>query len=81
MVGPLKETGETLGRVACRSVRDKEQDCKIVREAFGLLSRNVRSFIFCLTVTYVCFYASESEPIYLDLLQYKVAAVLELREF
>jgi hypothetical protein len=34
MVGPLQETRETLGRVASRSVRDKEQDCKIVKEAF-----------------------------------------------
>jgi len=76
IVGPLKESRKTLGRVAYRSVRDKEQDCKIVREAFCLLSRNVRSFIVCLAVTYLCFSPSESEPIYLDLLLYKVAAVL-----
>jgi hypothetical protein len=76
MVGPLKEIRESLGLVSYRSVRDKEQDCKIVREAFSLLSRNVRSFIFCVALTCVCFSPSESEPIYLDLLLYKVTAVL-----
>jgi len=76
MVGPLKEIRASLGLVAYRSVRDKEQDCKIVGEAFSLLSRNVRSFIFCLALTYICFSPSESEPICLDLLLYKVAAVL-----